>query len=260
MSTSIHLRDVSKAFTVHARSDATILSRMADLIPSENKRHSVRKIQALEHVSLSVQRGEVLGIIGRNASGKSTLLRIIAGIHMPDSGLREVHGMVTPIINMNVGLKHRLTVKDNIFLACSLYGMKHSSIQKTLSSIVEFAGIEEYLDMYPYQLSTGMSQRLSFSIAIHTDPEILLLDEVFSAGDLAFRKRAEERMTELIRSDTTVVMVSHSMPNISAVCDNVLWLEEGKVKDYGATEDVVHSYCADSQKEILPHSKGHIVV
>jgi ABC-type polysaccharide/polyol phosphate transport system ATPase subunit len=251
MSTVIKLRDISKAFTVHARSDATILSRMADLMPSDAKRHGKKYIQALSDISLDVEKGEVLGVIGKNASGKSTLLRIIAGIHTPDSGEREVHGVVTPIINLNVGLKHRLTIRDNIFLACSLYGMRHGNIQRTLSDIVEFAGIEEYIDMYPYQLSTGMSQRLSFSIAVHTKPEILLLDEIFSAGDLSFQERAKARMTELIRSHVTVVMVSHSLPNISRLCDKVVWMDKGTIREYGDAQDIVKSYREHSQKTAL---------
>lgn len=244
----INLEHVSKAFTVHARSDATILSRMADLVPSDKKRHTTRYIRALSDVSLQIRPGEVVGIIGKNASGKSTLLRIIAGILYPDEGVRDVTGTVTPLINLQVGVKHRLTVRDNIFLACSLYGMEQSDIAKALPSIVEFAGVEQYLDMYPYQLSTGMSQRLAFSIAIHTKPEILLLDEVFSAGDIAFRARAQKRMIALIKSEVTVVMVSHDMKQIKNLCDRVLWMENGKIREQGDASSIVKKYEEHSQK------------
>lgn len=242
MSTIIKLRDVSKTFIVHARSDATILSRMADLMPSDSKRHTSKKIYALSNVSFEVQRGEVIGIIGKNASGKSTLLRIIAGIHSLDSGECSVDGVVTPVINLNVGLKHRLTIRDNIFLACSLYGMSHGDIQKKLNMIIEFAEIEDYIDMYPYQLSSGMIQRMMFSIAIHTKPEILLLDEVFSAGDIAFQKKAKERMVTLIKSHITVMIASHDMRRIKLLCDKVLWLENGVIKEFGETQEVVRNY------------------
>jgi lipopolysaccharide transport system ATP-binding protein len=240
--TIIKLQGISKAFTIHTRSDATILSRMADMIPSENKRHTVRKLQALSDISLDVKKGEVLGIIGRNASGKSTLMRIIAGILDADSGKREVHGNITSVMNLGVGLRHRLTIRDNIFFACSLYGMRHSDIRKAIPDIIEFAGIEDCLDMYPYQLSSGMSQRMSFSIAIHTNPEILLLDEVFSAGDIAFQKRAIERMTTLIKSNVTVVIVSHSLDRIEELCDHVIWLDEGRILLEGPPSAVLQNF------------------
>lgn len=238
----IDLRHISKAFTIHARSDATILSRMADLVPLGHKRHTTKCIQALSDISLQVRQGEVLGIIGENTSGKSTLLRVIAGILYPDSGFREVNGTITPLINLSVGLRHRLTVRDNIFLACSLYGMQQRTIHNSFASIVGFAGIEQYLDMYPYQLSLGMSQRLSFSIAVHTKPEVLLLDEVFSAGDIAFQEKAKKRMIEMIQGEATVVMVSHNADHVRSLCDTVLWLDRGTVKMIGNAKDVMHAY------------------
>lgn len=246
--TVIDLRNVKKAFTVHARTDATMLSRMADLVPSGHKRNSSRYIEAIDDVSLQVKKGEVLGVIGKNASGKTTLLRIIAGILYPDEGSRKVIGKITPLINLSVGLRHRLSIRDNIFLACSLYGMNQGNIHNTLSDIVEFAGIEEFIDMYPYQLSTGMSQRLSFSIAVHTAPEILLLDEVFSAGDISFQRRAQQRMTSLIRSHVTVVMASHQLDRIVNLSNKVLWLERGRVKAFGSPDEVVSAYKESSDK------------
>ena len=120
--------------------------------------------------------------------------------------------------------------------------MQQWNIKKTFESIVEFAGIEKFIDMYPYQLSTGMSQRLAFSIAVHTKPEILLLDEVFSAGDMAFQVRAQERMTELIQSDVTVVIVSHNMDRIEELCDRVLWLENGSILLNETSKIVIEKY------------------
>ena len=248
---AIDVLHVSKSFTIHARSDATMLSRMADLMPSEKKRHTTRFIRALRDVSFQVEKGEVLGVIGKNASGKSSLLRMIAGILYPDEGTVDVQGAITPLISLNVGVKPRLTITDNIFLACSLYGMPQGDISSTLDSIIEFAGIEEFVDMYPYQLSTGMGQRLAFSIAVHTNPEILLLDEVFSAGDMFFQERAAQRMTQLIQGNVTVIMVSHSMERIESVCDKVLWLEKGKMREIGDPKTVIENYVKDSQSKVL---------
>jgi len=233
---------VSKSFWVHARSDATILSRMADLLPSGAKRHHSRCIQAVKDVSFTVEKGEVLGIIGKNASGKTTLLRLIAGIHVPDSGKVYTEGKIISLINLSVGLKNRLSVLDNIFLTCSMYGMSRSQIQDVIKPILEFAGVQQYVDMYPYQLSQGMSQRLSFSIAVHTKPDILLLDEVFSAGDIQFKQKAAQKIEELIFSDISVVMVSHDLNKIAKMCDRVLWIDKGAIRQSGAPKFVLGAY------------------
>lgn len=238
----ICLQNVSKSFFAHARTDASLLSRIADLAPSGSKRLHAKYIEAVRDVSFSVSKGEVLGIIGCNAAGKTTVLRLIAGIFAPDTGTVSVSGNVISLINLSVGLRDRLTVRDNISFSCSLYGLGREDINDVFPRIIEFAGIEEYVDMYPYQLSLGMTQRLAFSIAIHTKPEILLLDEVFSAGDIHFQEKAAEKMKEMIRSDVTVVMVSHQLDHIRMFCDSVLWMEHGSIRELGSPQDVVAHY------------------
>lgn len=245
---AIFVSHVSKVFHVQTRTDATILSRMADFLPSGTKRHSSRKIDAVQDVSFTLNKGEVLGIIGRNASGKTTLLRMIAGILQPDSGFIHTTGKITSLISLSVGLENRLTVRDNIFLTCSMYGMLHKEIKHVLMEILRFAEIEECMYMYPYQLSQGTNQKLAFAIAVHTQPEILLLDEVFSAGDIHFQEKANAKMSELIRSDVTVVMVSHGIEKLQTLSDTVLWMDNGKMKQVGDPHTVVCAYknCADN--------------
>ena len=243
----ITVANISKAFWVHARTDATLLSRMADFFPSGAKRLHSRKIEAVHDVSLTVEKGKVLGVIGKNAAGKSTLLRLIAGILIPDEGEVSVDGKIVSLISLSVGLRPTLSICDNIYLACSLFGMPRSQIKSVYSEILDFAGITD-ATMYPYQLSTGMNQRLSFSIAVHTTPEILLLDVVFSAGDIGFQAKALERMEKLIKGDTTVVMVSHSIERIRTLSDSVLWLDAGSVRMFGKTDDVVNAYMSYMQE------------
>lgn len=246
----IVVENISKDFWVHARTDATMLSRIADVFPSGSKRLHSRKIEAVRDVSFTLDQGKVLGIIGKNAAGKSTLLRLIANIYEPDTGNVTVNGNIVSLISLSVGLKPTLSICDNIYLACSLFGMPRAQIKKVYPQILEFAGITD-AHMYPYQLSTGMNQRLSFSIAVHTTPEILLLDEVFSAGDIAFQDKARKRMEELIKGDTTVVMVSHSIERIQALSDTVLWLESGGIKMIGSPKEVIDAYVESMERELI---------
>ncbi len=244
----IQLSGVSKSFTVPVRRDATILSRMIGAVRRGTGTAQVRSITALRDIDFSVERGEVIGIIGRNAAGKSTLLRVIAGIIVPEAGKVRVHARVTSLMNLSVGLHDRLTVRDNIFLGCSLLGMRHAEIKIAFDSIVEFAGIGEFVEMYPYQLSLGMNQRMAFAIAVSCHPEILLLDEVFSAGDAAFVAKSEKRMAEIIRGNVTVVMASHDLDRVSHLCDRVLWLDHGALVMQGNPVEVISAY----RKQTIP--------
>lgn len=248
----ISLRNASKQFLLPQRKDATLLSKVVRTFSGDAHVKRAHSIEAVTNVSFNVQRGEVIGIVGKNASGKTTLLRLIAGIMRPDSGEVHVRCSVTSLINLSVGFQQRLTVRDNITLACALFGMSREETRKCFLDIITFGELEKYTDFFPYQLSTGFNQRLSFSIAVHVKPEILLLDEVFSAGDIAFKKKAEQRMEELIRGDVTVVMVSHSLNKLRKLSDRVLWMEQGTVKLDGPPDVVIDAYeYADSCSPIL---------
>jgi len=227
---------ITKEFVLHR--DETLLQRIAALAHGKER---PEKLCALNDVSLSVAEGEVLGIIGKNGSGKSTLLRILARIYEADKGSVKIRGRVVPLINLSVGLQQRLNMKDNIYLACSMFGLSRGATHRKFDSIVEFAELEDFVDMQLYQFSSGMMSRLAFSIAVHSDPEVLLLDEVFESGDVGFKQKSSEKMAELIRN-TTVVMASHSEGIIQDFADRVMWLEKGRREMEGGSEDVIDAY------------------
>ena len=239
---AITVSRLHKSFWIHARTDATLLSRIADLLPSGSPRNFSRCIRAVSDVSFTLEKGKVMGIIGRNGSGKTTLLRLIATIMPPEKGSVAVQGKLVSLISMQVGSMPRLTVRDNILLSCSLYGMTRAEITDQLPSIVAFAELEDAIDMYPYQLSTGMIQRLAFSIAVHSKPEVLLLDEALSAGDMIFSEKSSKRMQELIGSDATVIIVSHNLKAITQYCDTVLWMDKGEMRAIGDPTKTVQAY------------------
>lgn len=250
---TIDVDNVSKEFIVPVRRDATVLLHLRSLF---RKTPVVAPpgaaIAAVRDLSFRVRKGEVLGVIGKNGSGKSTLLRLLAGILTPDAGAVTVNGPVTSLINLSVGLRHRLSVHDNIFLCCALFGMSRKETLARFDDIVQFAELDDALDLTPAQLSNGMNQRLAFSIAVHADPEVLLLDEVFSAGDIGFVAKSEKRMTDLIRGRATVVMVSHSPGQMRKLCDRVLWMDKGKACMIGDPATVVDAYIKYAMAEAAP--------
>jgi len=208
-------------------------------------REPKKVIKVLDNISLKVNSGEIVGIIGSNGSGKSTLLRIIAGIYDYKKGNVTVNGKIISIINLGIGLKERLTMKENIFLVGSLFGMSQEEIKSKLNSIVEFSGLKEFVNTKIYQFSAGMLQRLAFSISVHSNPEILLLDEVFEVGDEDFREKSAERIKELVRAGATVVLVSHDLQMVEKHCNEIIWMEQGKIRESGKTKEVLGSYKND---------------
>lgn len=221
----IQLSNISKSFNIGIEKK---LSALAAIIASLSSRESKKRFTALNKVSLEISSGEIVGITGNNGSGKSTLLRIIAGIYKPDSGTIYIDGKVISIINLGVGLIERLPMRDNIFIVGSLFGMSKKSIREKFDSIVEFSELQQFKGTKIYQFSAGMIQRLAFSIAIHADPDILLLDEVFEVGDESFRKKSSEKIKELARNGAAVILVSHDHELIERNCTSVIRLEHGR--------------------------------
>ncbi|MDP3027430.1 MAG: ATP-binding cassette domain-containing protein, partial [Nanoarchaeota archaeon] len=176
----IIVEHISKTFQIGFKKHQSALERFISLFSGKEPK---KIIQALKDVSFTAEKGEIVGIIGENGSGKSTLLRVIAGIYDKDEGKIITRGKIISVINLRVGLQDRLTMKDNIYLCCSLFGLSQKDIKKNFSLIVEFTELENFVNTKIYQFSEGMKQRLAFSIAIHCNPDILLLDEVFEVGD-----------------------------------------------------------------------------
>ncbi len=197
---------------------------------------------ALRDVSLTVQRGEAVGIIGPNGAGKSTALRLLAGILRPDGGKVVVNGRLAALIEVGAGFHGDLTGRENVFLNGAILGMTRQEIRSNLDAIVAFAGIDRFLDVPVKRYSSGMYARLGFSIAAHVNPEILLVDEVLSVGDAVFRLRCLKRMHELVRNGTALVFVTHNLEQMRAICGRALVLESGRCLFEGPSRAAVRHY------------------
>lgn len=197
---------------------------------------------ALRNVSFAVERGEALGIIGHNGAGKSTILKLLSSVTAPTSGEIVIHGRLAALIEIGSGFHQDLTGRENIYLNGSLLGMRRREITSKLDSIVEFASVERFIDTPVKHYSSGMYLRLGFSIAAHLDPEILLLDEVLAVGDAAFQAKCLDRVTELKRSGTTIVFISHNLHAVGRLCERTLLLRSGEIVLDGSTHEVVAEY------------------
>lgn len=197
---------------------------------------------ALHGVSLDVFPGEVLGVVGRNGSGKSTLLRVLAGILQPDQGRVVNRGVRASLLSLQVGFARHLSGRRNIVLSGLLLGVERAAIEEKIDEIVAFAELEEFIDEPISTYSSGMTARLGFAIAFQMKPEVLLIDEVLSVGDGAFAEKSSRLLRERIRSNMTVVLVSHNAKRTVELSDRVVWVERGEVRSVGAPEAVVADY------------------
>ena len=197
---------------------------------------------ALRDVSFTVEKGEMLGVIGANGSGKSTLLKCLARILAPNAGSIRVDGKVSALLELGTGFHPELSGRENVYLAGSILGLSRGEIDDRFHEVVTFAGVEDFLDTPIKNYSSGMQARLAFAVAINVDPEILLIDEVLAVGDQAFQMRCYERIHDLRRQGKTVVFVSHSLPAVRELCPRVMWLEHGEMKALGDAQSVVHEY------------------
>jgi lipopolysaccharide transport system ATP-binding protein len=207
-----------------------------------HKRRQERTFWALRDVSFEIAAGERVGIIGRNGAGKSTLLKLLSRITSPSEGRGEIHGRVGSLLEVGTGFHPELTGRDNILLNGAILGMRRQEIKAKVDAIVEFSGVERFLDMPVKRYSSGMYLRLAFAVAAHLEPDILLVDEVLAVGDAEFQKKCLGRMEEIGVSGRTVVFVSHSMPAVQRLCDRVILLDAGGVVADGPAQDVIRTY------------------
>lgn len=197
---------------------------------------------ALQDINLEVKRGESWGLVGRNGAGKSTLLKLICGILKPYKGTIEVGGKIAPLIELSAGLDRELTARENVFLNGALLGYKKSFMQKHFDDIIQFAELEDFVDVPVKNFSSGMSARLGFSIATIVKPDILIVDEALSVGDAAFRAKCETRMKNMLSDGTTLLFVSHSEAQVKQLCQKSLWLDKGIIREIGDTSKVLAAY------------------
>lgn len=197
---------------------------------------------ALEDISFSVKRGEVVGIVGLNGSGKSTILKIISGILSPTDGTVEVEGTISPLIELGAGFDFELTAKENIYLNGSVLGFDRKFISEKYNEILDFAELREFENIAIKNFSSGMIARLGFAVATLVKPDILIVDEILSVGDFLFQKKCEKRISELMDGGTTVLIVSHSLDQIERLCSRVIWIEKGKLIMDGNTNLICEKY------------------
>lgn len=235
----IILEKVSKKFKIGFKKKQSALARLVSAFSGKEPK---KTIWALNDVSFSAQAGEIIGIIGENGSGKSTLLRIIAGIYGADSGTIKTSGKIISLIGLYDGLKERLTMKENIFLCCSLFGLRQNEIKKKTGPIIAFAELDDFTGTKIYQFSEGMKQRLAFSIAMHCDPEILLFDECFVVGDEEFKNKGIDKIKELARNGVAILLVGHALDMIKKYSHKIIWLHEGRILMVGNCEEIIKEY------------------
>jgi homopolymeric O-antigen transport system ATP-binding protein len=235
----IEVTDVRLAYQLARNRAGTAKEYLINLL----KRQVVYdKLWALDGVSFQVGKGDVLGIIGPNGAGKSTLLKVIAGVLHPNDGRVIIRGNVAPMIEVSGGMNPELTGRENIVLLGTLLGRSPKDMRRRAEEIAEWAGLVHMLEVPIRAYSTGMKARLGFAINTDHQPEILLIDEVFAVGDEAFKKKSRDRIEGFIATGTSVILVSHALTTIEEMCDTVMWLEGGHVKEVGSPAHVVAAY------------------
>ncbi|MFC1589933.1 ABC transporter ATP-binding protein [Candidatus Omnitrophota bacterium] len=227
------------------------ITKAALAIPSGSGELRKNEFWAVDDVSFELNKSRTLGVIGVNGSGKSTLLKMINGIFMPDRGKITVKGSVGALIEVGAGFHPMLTGRENIYVNGAILGQSKREIDGKFDDIVEFASIGDFIDTPVKYYSSGMFVRLGFAIAVHCEPDILLIDEILSVGDIAFQERCLRRMDEIRKSETSIMYVSHNMYNIEALCDQVLWIDKGKMRAIGNTREVVSKYYDELDKKKL---------
>lgn len=207
------------------------------------KRSKKEDFVAVNDVTFNVEKGKVLGIIGKNGSGKSTLLRSLAGILSPDSGTIDLKDNSVSLMSIGVGFQKEISGRENIILSGMLLGFSKEEIEAKMDKIIDFANIGKFIDMPVRTYSSGMYSKLAFSITASLETDIMLIDEVFSVGDQKFKKKSNDKIISLIKeSHRTVVIVSHNMKTIENLCDEVIWFNNGKIKEKGETKLVLENY------------------
>jgi lipopolysaccharide transport system ATP-binding protein len=242
--TVIEVKDLGKRYLIGRRERYLALRDVLSNVLQNpfRRRPSPNYIWALKDVSFEVRRGEVLGLIGRNGAGKTTLLKILARVTRPTTGQAEIHGRVGSLLEVGTGFHPELTGRENVYLSGAILGMTKREIESKFDAIVTFSEVARFLDTPLKHYSSGMQMRLAFAVAAHLDPEILLVDEVLAVGDLEFQKKCLGKMEEVSHSGRTIIFISHQMNQIRRLCERVLWIDAGQIREEGATARLVGAY------------------
>jgi len=237
--TAIHLENITVAYRApHER----IGTFKEFVIRWFQRRIRYQQFLALKDVSLTVQKGEIVGIIGHNGAGKSTMLKLISRVLQPTSGRVWVRGKVAPLLELGAGFHPELTGRENIYLNGAILGLTRNEIDEKVPGIIEFSELHEFIDAPIRTYSSGMMARLGFAVATDTNPDILILDEIMSVGDESFQRKSEARIRSFFEKGITIILVSHSMEQVEKLCTRAVWLDHGVVKGEGETDKVISTY------------------
>lgn len=235
---AISVDNVEKSFKIYKDKGFTLKERVLFF----KSRNAYVKNNILKGISFDIEKGDILGIIGKNGSGKSTLLKLITRIIYPDSGSIKINGKVSSLIELGAGFHPDMTGRENIYINASIYGLTKKEIDAKLDTIIKFSELEEFIDSPIRTYSSGMYMRLAFSVAINVEAEILLIDEILSVGDANFQAKCFKKMQELKDRGITIVIVSHDLHTMKELCNKVIWIESGKIRESGDAEAVILKY------------------
>ena len=237
----IRIEHVSMKFNLGIEKEYSIKEAFISFF-DRKRRKPKSDFWALKDVSFTVNKGEVIGLIGSNGAGKSTLLKVVSGVMKPTKGKVIVNGVISPMIELGAGFDAELTARENIYLNGSILGYSKEFLDEKFDEIVEFSELKDFLDAPVRNFSSGMVAKLAFSIATIVNPEILIVDEILSVGDIKFQEKSKNKMMEMIKGGTTVLYVSHYLDSILKLCNRVVWLEHGQVVKVGETKEICEEY------------------
>lgn len=237
----IILKNVSMKFNLGVEKDNSLKMIFINLFTPRKKKKK-DYFWALKDIDFRINKGDVVGIIGANGAGKSTLLKVVSGVYKPTTGTVEVNGKISPMIELGAGFDPELTARENIYLNGAILGYSKEFLEEKFEEIVEFSELREFLDVPIKNFSSGMVAKLAFSISTIVDPEVLIVDEILSVGDIKFQEKSKNKMMSMIEGGTTVLYVSHSIDSIKELCSKVIWLDHGKIVKMGDAKEICDEY------------------
>lgn len=243
----IQLRNVSKRFELASERPTTVLESLIALFARRGRRERPRELWAVHELSVDIAPGQCIGFIGRNGSGKSTALKLIAGILRPTEGEIVVNGRISALLELGAGFHADLTGRENIYLNGAILGLNKQQIDSAYDDIVAFSELEEFIDMPVKHYSSGMYMRLGFSVAVHVDPDVLIVDEILAVGDQAFQNKCLEQIYRFKREGKTIIIVSHNLGTLRNLCSHLVWMEHGRLRAAGLTDEIINEYLAYTQ-------------
>lgn len=238
----IKLENVSMKFNLGIEKSFSFKEAFIRFFQFNKPKKKKEEFWALKNIDFYVEKGEVIGLIGSNGAGKSTMLKIVSGVMKPTTGKVTVNGVISPMIELGAGFDSELTARENIYLNGAVLGYSKKFLDEKFEEIVEFSELKEFLDVPIKNFSSGMTAKLAFSISTIVNPEILIVDEILAVGDIKFQEKSKNKMMEMIKGGTTVIYVSHSLEAIRQLCTKVIWIEHGEMIMIGETNEICEKY------------------